>query len=311
MKPTENLDSKLQQIADTEQALVLSFIAPDTIVRMNPASFDYATISTQDLYNVEKVISQLKDESRLPDKLHLVIQSPGGSLDVSTKIARYLQGAFKDIEVYVPFQAASGGTMLCLTGNKLILSDCSNLTPIDPQLKYKGQWISATSYEQAIKDFEDKFPKQRPEEIPSPYQQMCNSFDPVILQEMKKIVIDTIVVAAELLKVSRGGESNSTSISVDDIYKIAFALGKTEFPHSHIFTREDLNNIGLVICEDSDKIKTLKIYKEWVSSKLNNESTSHIVEYYCPTKIKGLAKGENVRAGQQKSEPARAREPKK
>ena len=181
----------------------MSFIAPDTIVKKSPTSYDYAQITYQDLYNIEKVIEPLKSDGKLPQKLHLVIHSPGGRVDATTKIARYLREHFKEIEAYVPYEAASGGTVLCLTANLIVMGTTSNLTPIDPQVLYKGRRISATSYEQAIKDMMKKYSTSSPDEIPSPDQQMCNQFDPIIAKEMSKEVLDSLMIALELLDASQ------------------------------------------------------------------------------------------------------------
>lgn len=173
-KTPQELQKKLQKASNENNALVMSFIAPDTIVRKSPTSYDYAQITYQDLYNIEEKIEPLKIQGKLPKKLHLIIHSPGGRADATTKIARYLREHFEEIEAYVPYEAASGGTVLCLVANIVVMGTTSNLTPIDPQVLYKRRRISATSYEQAIKDMMRKYSTSSPEEIPSPDQQMCN-----------------------------------------------------------------------------------------------------------------------------------------
>ncbi|HBL51980.1 MAG TPA: hypothetical protein DEV73_03345 [Candidatus Zambryskibacteria bacterium] len=142
---TANLQDELQNISDTHNVLLLSFIAPDKIVRTSPVTYDYASISVNDFYRVEEIVENLREAGQLPSKLHLVIQTPGGQLGVSTKIAKYLRSSFRDIVVFVPYEAASGGTMMCLAANSIVMGITSNITPIDPQVPYKGQRIAATS----------------------------------------------------------------------------------------------------------------------------------------------------------------------
>lgn len=274
-----DLQLKLQEIANINNALVMSFIAPDTIVKKSPASYDYAQITYQDLYNIEEKIESLKEQAVLPEKLHLIIHSPGGRVDATTKIARYIRQHFKEIEAYVPYEAASGGTVICLAANLIVMGSTSNLTPIDPQVIYKDRRISAVSYEQAIREMTQKYPTSSPDEIPSPDQQMCNQFDPIVAKEMSKAVYDSIVVAIELLEAS---QKPTTTKDIDKIIDIAFSLTKTKFPHDHQFDAKSATDIGLTISKDDDKLKLLKTYKEWVSCKLNTKETNHIVETYIP-----------------------------
>lgn len=294
------LQKDLQKNADDNNAFVMSFIAPDTIVKKSPTSYDYAQITYQDLYNIEEKIEPLKKAGKLPKKMHLVIHSPGGRVDATTKIARYLRKHFEEIEAYVPYEAASGGTVLCLAANSIIMGDTSNLTPIDPQVLYKGRRISATSYEQAIKDMIKKYSTSSPDEIPSPDQQMCNQFDPIIAKEMSKIVFDSIMVSFELLEES---QKPKTPTDNNRIFGIVFSLTKTNFPHDHQFDAKSARDIGLTILDDTSRIELLKTYKKWVSCKLDAKETNHIVETYMPIK-KGRIKNEKPKKtnGKQKSQ---------
>lgn len=275
----KDLKEKLKKIAKDENALLMSFIAPDTLVRKSPVAFDYATISTQDLYRVESVIENHQEKGCLPKKLHLIIQTPGGAVDASIKIAKYLQNSFDEIIAYVPYEAASGGTVLCLSANKIVMGLTSNLTPIDPQIRYKNQWVSATSYKQAVISFQEEYGKLRPEEIPSPHQQIGEKFDPVILKEMDKLVLDTLETAHKLLIKS---QKATTSEAQDKLIPIVVQLGRTNYPHSHVITLDEAKELGLNIDDNAATLKLLKTYKRWVSCRLSEEETNHIVDDFCP-----------------------------
>lgn len=277
----QELLNELQEASNKNEALLLSFIAPDKIVRTSPVAFDYASISIADFYNIEKIIEPLKEDGKLPKKLHLIIQTPGGLLGVSTKIAKYLRSSFSEIIAFVPYEAASGGTMMCLAANSIIMGSTSNLTPIDPQVSYKGQRIAATTYEQAIEDLEKKFAKYRPEEMPSPYQQLCNQFDPVIKKEMSKIVVDTLGVAFDLLNKSQKPKNSEEKSKILDT---VFALGKNAYPHSHIIDIDEARAIGLNINNNQEIISLLKTYKKWVICRLQEEVTYHIIDVVTPKK---------------------------
>lgn len=283
MKPADNLSDELQRIADEEKALIISFVAPDRSVRVSPIGAVYVSIDIDDLYAIESVVEKLEEQGKLPKKLHLVIQTPGGLVDVSTKIANYLRTTFSEIHAFVPYSASSGGTVLCLAANKITMGRMANLTPIDPQLGYDGIRVSATSYQRTINRFEERFGKKRPAEIPSPYQQMCEKIDPVILTEFNKIWNDTAGVAIGLLEKSY---TPKTDEEHDNITNTALALTFSARPHNHIIDAEEASDIGLNI-DSSEKSKTLlKSYKKWVKSMVDEEQISHVIKHVCPSNTK-------------------------
>jgi len=69
-------------------------------------------------------------KTRQIDKL-LLLNSFGGQVSSSFKVAQAIRKNFKYITVFIPHIAASGGTLIVLCGNELVMGDMSNLTPID------------------------------------------------------------------------------------------------------------------------------------------------------------------------------------
>ncbi len=305
MENLTKLDGKLaktlQDISNETDSLVMSFIAPEKPVRTSPVDFDYAQITVEDIYTLEKTIEDLQEKSSLPKNLQLIVHTPGGSVYATTKIAKYLRSLFDKIEVYVPYEAASGGTILCLAANAIIMDNLANLTPIDPQTVYKGEYVSATSFQQAVDELEKRFAKFRPAQIPSPYQQMCAQIDPIILKEKNKIVTDTVKVAWELLKKAQNPRpakklSKEEAEKLDEkdwkLLDIALALTRTTLSHSHIIGIDEAAEIGLNIVNFADeRVKRLKNYKKWVSLRLDESQTDHVVEHFAPLEIKAAASG--------------------
>ena len=108
---------------------------------------------------------------------------------------------------------------------------------------------------------------------------------PVILMEMKKKVWDVLNVAYKLLMRSQKVGSNIQK--QDEIIGLIFALGKTnDWPHTHVINRDEANKIGLNISKDEEKIVLLDVYKKWVSCRLREEETTHIIEIFCPERGK-------------------------
>jgi hypothetical protein len=278
MEPTiDSVAGELQRIADSTDSLILSFIAPEVAIKRTPTSSSYAQITATDLYVIEKELIKIKKEhSELPNKLKIVIHTPGGSTFYSTKIAKYLRSKFQDITAYVPYEASSGGTVLCLGANRIVMDEISSLTPIDSQVPYKGTYISVASYEQAILDIAKKFETTSPGDLPAPYSNMCERLDPVIMKEMKKKVLDGVFVAVSLL--------NKHIDKKDRALEIAFGLVKTDFSHNHIIDMEEAEELGLELEKSQQELEYLDIFKLWVGEHLNDRSDNHIVKPYVPRK---------------------------
>ncbi len=73
--------------------------------------------------------------------IDLVIHTPGGLVLAALQIARALKKHPAKVTVFVPHMAMSGGTLIALAADEIVMSDHAVLGPIDPQL---GQWPAAS-----------------------------------------------------------------------------------------------------------------------------------------------------------------------
>lgn len=82
--------------------------------------------------------------------LILVLHTPGGDPNAVESIVEYLHSKFQQIEVIVPYLAMSGGAMISLASDLLILGRQSQLGPIDPQLLIGNQVHSARAIQEGF-----------------------------------------------------------------------------------------------------------------------------------------------------------------
>src|SRR3981189_27316 len=64
----------------------------------------------------------------------LVLHTPGGLVLAATQIARAIFTRKGKVTVFVPHYAMSGGTLLALAADEIVMSDYAVLGPVDPQL---------------------------------------------------------------------------------------------------------------------------------------------------------------------------------
>lgn len=84
--------------------------------------------------------------------LLVVLQTSGGDPDAAFLITKTLRNHSKHVSVCVPFYAKSAGTMICLGGNEILLTEVSELGPLDSQIM-EEQEGSARSYKSALNGF--------------------------------------------------------------------------------------------------------------------------------------------------------------
>jgi ClpP class serine protease len=73
--------------------------------------------------------------------IDLVVHSPGGLVLAAEQIARALHRHPAKVTVLVPHYAMSGGTMLALAADEILMDENAVLGPVDPQI---GQWPAAS-----------------------------------------------------------------------------------------------------------------------------------------------------------------------
>src|ERR1700687_4925416 len=66
--------------------------------------------------------------------LDLVLHTPGGLVLAALQIARAVRGHKGKVTVFVPHYAMSGGTLIALAADEIVMSRHAVLGPIDPQL---------------------------------------------------------------------------------------------------------------------------------------------------------------------------------
>lgn len=78
------------------------------------------------------------DEIGKTGKLDILIHSPGGDLSACYRIARFFSRHADEWVALVPEMAASGATLMTLGSSAIVMSECAQLGPIDPQVISKG-----------------------------------------------------------------------------------------------------------------------------------------------------------------------------
>ncbi len=90
----------------------------------------YRFIDIEDSEAVLRAIRQTPDES----PIDLLLHTPGGLVLASEQIAYALAAHPGKVTVLVPHYAMSGGTLLALAADEILMDEAAVLGPVDPQL---------------------------------------------------------------------------------------------------------------------------------------------------------------------------------
>jgi ClpP class serine protease len=86
-----------------------------------------------DINDSEDILRAIRmTDSDVP--IDLVLHTPGGLVLAALQIARALREHPTKVTAFVPHYAMSGGTLICLAANEIVMSPHAVLGPVDPQL---------------------------------------------------------------------------------------------------------------------------------------------------------------------------------
>ncbi|MCS7168727.1 MAG: ATP-dependent Clp protease proteolytic subunit [Gemmatales bacterium] len=109
-----------------------------------------------DINDAEEVIRAI----HLTDKnvpIDLVLHTPGGLVLASLQIARAIQAHPAKVTVFVPHYAMSGGTLIALAADEIVMDSHAVLGPVDPQLgEYPAASIVKVAKSKNINDLDDR-----------------------------------------------------------------------------------------------------------------------------------------------------------
>ena len=150
----KELTNRLQAISTHYDGATVIFYA-SAFLQKTDKNLSLALIDREDVNGFMNALY----EAPTKKGLILLLHTPGGDPNAVESIVEYLHSKFKLITVVVPYLAMSGGAMISLASDLLVLGRQSQLGPIDPQLNIGNKSHSARAiqegFNQAREDIEN------------------------------------------------------------------------------------------------------------------------------------------------------------
>jgi ClpP class serine protease len=222
---------KISQIERSRKSRVILLVHRQETMRL--LGFPVARyIDINDSEEVLRAIQMTDDE--VP--LDLVLHTPGGLVLAALQIAKAIREHKGKVTVFVPHYAMSGGTLIALAADEIVMCKHSVLGPIDPQL---GE-LPAVSL---IKVVEDK-----------PVSKIDDRT--LVLADVgRKAIAQVKQAASELLNRRMSGQEASTA---------AEKLASGTWTHDYPIWASTASSLGLPISTDmpDDVLRLLNLYPQ-------------------------------------------------
>lgn len=105
----------------------------------------------------KRLIEELAHDIDKHEALYVILTTPGGSLTPVQRMVDIFRHFYKEVNFIIPDYAYSAGTILCMSGDNILMNYYSVLGPIDPQVQNKdGNLVAALGYLDKINELLQK-----------------------------------------------------------------------------------------------------------------------------------------------------------
>ena len=270
-------DGALQKLCDQKNVVLLAFIGSYVPRKHTPSHPVGDAIGMTDEFGMEESLKDIQNNMKKTRtrKAYLLVNSQGGGVNSSFKIAQAIRDTFDEITVFVPHIAASGGTLLALTGNRIRMGMMSQLSPVDPQLFYPDRgFVSVNSITRAKKRLEEKFEKRHKQEVGYPDKHMAEMIDPVVYEEFYGVRTASKAYLSTILR--------KTGYDEQAIEKISNALIFGAPKHSFVIDRNLAREIGLKVDDGNEDPSAWDLMRNWFAKYAEGETDRHFIRYCIP-----------------------------
>ena len=287
----EEKDSDLINLANEEQAVLLCAVAPYRTVRISPIEEVRASIGLHEEFAIEALIEDVSSLQQQSKRLMLLLNTPGGGLHSSYKVAKALRKTFDHIEVFVPHMAASGGTLISLIADKIVMGPMSQLSPVDPQVIYRDRRVSALFVRHAFNRICKLFETKTKDEAPYPHQALANKLDPILMEVDNAAVKTGFQYVKKILEISKYDDETADDIAAMLIFG---------FPdHDSDIDYEGAEGLGLRVERHDATPRNLKVWRHmrsWLGKYLYAESGTHTIRYVFPASVVPQSAAHNLQS---------------
>jgi ClpP class serine protease len=174
-----------------------------------------------DIEDSEKILRAIRlTPPEMP--IDLVLHTPGGLVLAAEQIASALRRHPGTVTVFVPHYAMSGGTLIALAADEIVMDPNAVLGPVDPQLGLGQGSVAAASIQRALAQ-------------PNPNR----DDQTLILGDMAEKALRQVKATVKVLLLDHHAEA--------DAERLATKLSSGEWTHDYPLQVEELRQLGFTV----------------------------------------------------------------
>jgi ClpP class serine protease len=152
--------------------------------------------------------------------IDIILHTPGGLVLAAEQIASALVKHKAKITIFVPHYAMSGGTLLAIAADEIVMDENAVLGPVDPQLgEYPASSIIAAVRKKPAKDVSDRF---------------------LILADVSRKALDQVNATVISLLQQNG-------VAIENAKKLAKTLSSGRWTHDYPIDYKEAKKLGLAV----------------------------------------------------------------
>lgn len=237
-------DDLVQQILCSGNAAIGKHLQAHVIAIISPMTFGLDGIVKNEIEN----LNEPEEEGEEPDntdKLVVVLETPGGYIEVVERIVSVFRKYYRRVEFIIPNFAYSAGTVLALSGDDIHMNYYSILGPIDPQFTTQsGRSVPGMGYIAKYNELRSIINSVADDNIGSVRAEMSillKNFDQAQVFQIEQSIKHSIELVEQWLpkykfkdwKKTDSGKKVTAAMRTERARKIATILGDAEHWHSH------------------------------------------------------------------------------
>jgi hypothetical protein len=261
-------DPRMQELANEHQCVYLAMVAPTLASAAGIEITDTPLISDDEVIEFDYVVASIKERTKKPLDLFLVLETPGGLPAAAFKIARLLRSSFNKITVLVPFTSYSAGTLIALIGDEIVMGPVSNLGPLDVQVPgNEGVYVSGSAFRKAFEWMEQI---QKEQKCDTSLDAMLKWIDPIMLRSFEDLQKASELYLRQILTESHYGPT--------EVQAVVSALVWDLPTHEFAIMRERAKELGIRV-RYSEDFPDWSIIKDWVLRLMFVGKNDHVLSY--------------------------------
>lgn len=175
-------------------------------------------------------------------KISLFLNTLGGDLNTPWPLVNLIREFCDQFEVIVPSDAKSAGTLICLGANKIIMTPLSQLSPVDPEGRFKRNGKEIRLEVEDVLGFVDfvkeKIGLNEQASLSEALKLLCNEVDPTIVGSVNRTLSLIRRLSENLLKLHLTDISSQSQIE-----QIVDHLTQKLFSHIHSTGRKEAKDL--------------------------------------------------------------------